>query len=182
MLAAALATATAHKTLVANWAPEVAIAATVNAPIAGMPEEDFGLLVMATIDRETGGKNILGDGGHGHGLMQLDDRFNAAFLAAHQNGLDPASNIMEGSRQLACHIAAMRKVVPTLGPVPEDLILLAACASYNAGEGREARLLRDTADAPQIDAPTTGHDYGQDVLRRRDEFKAVLSAAATPVA
>ncbi len=177
MLYADIAAATAHKPLVANWATEIAAAAVVNAPIAQMSEEEFGFLVAATIDRETNGKNILGDGGHGHGLMQLDDRFNAVFLAAHANGLDPASNIMEGSRQLAGHVAVMKKSLSNVGPVTEDTQLTAACAAYNAGEAREAHLLILTGDVTKIDFPSTDHNYGEDVLRRRNEFRATLAAS-----
>ena len=181
MLSADLAIAARHKPLVANWAPEVAAAAAVYAPETGLSEEELGLFVMATIDRETGGKNELGDNGHGHGLMQLDDRFNAAFLATHLNGLDPASNIMEGTRQLAAHIVTMRKAISNVGPVPLDTQLTAASAAYNAGEGREVHLLILTGDISKIDFPTTDHNYGEDVLRRRDEFRAALAASRAAV-
>src|SRR3954462_7514492 len=52
------------------------------------PEVLFGVMM-----RETGGRNIVGDGGHGRGLMQIDDRSHGAWLASHNGGMDPASNI-----------------------------------------------------------------------------------------
>src|SRR5437667_11714235 len=39
--------------------------------------------VLGVASRETNIRNILGDAGHGHGVMQIDDRFHGEILAAH---------------------------------------------------------------------------------------------------
>src|SRR4051812_46990770 len=57
-------------------------------------------LILAVMSRETNGKNIKGDGGHGRGLMQIDDRSWGPWLNSHQGGMDPASNIMKGAEIL----------------------------------------------------------------------------------
>lgn len=53
-------------------------------------------LLAAVAAQETGGpgsnggRNILGDGGHGHGLFQIDDRWHA--FARSSSAMDPAQN------------------------------------------------------------------------------------------
>jgi hypothetical protein len=124
-------------------------------------------LILAVMDRETGdpkkiglgGRNVIGDGGHGHGLMQIDDGSHGAWLRAHHNGMDPASNIDYGASILAANIRQF----------PGNLT--AAVAAYNAGAGAVSRVMREGLSP---DAATTGHNYGSDVLRRRDYFRRRL--------
>src|SRR5579884_4271697 len=53
-------------------------------------------LLAAVAAQETGGpgassgRNIIGDGGHGHGLFQIDDRWHA--FASTAAAMDPAKN------------------------------------------------------------------------------------------
>src|SRR5207244_3367191 len=54
-------------------------------------------LIASVIWYESGGNNMIGKDGHGHGLMQIDDRRYSDWLAAHDNGLDPESNIVFGA-------------------------------------------------------------------------------------
>src|SRR3954451_6420616 len=61
-------------------------------------------LIFAVMSRETGGKNIRGDGGHGRGLMQIDDRSWGSWLSSHNGGMDPASNIMKGAEILRANL------------------------------------------------------------------------------
>jgi LysM repeat protein len=65
-------------------------------------------LIASVIWRESGGKNITSKDGHRHGLMQIDDRRYADWLAAHANGLDPASNIDFGASLLRQNIDHFR--------------------------------------------------------------------------
>ena len=49
-------------------------------------EEKYDLppgLMLAVASRETHMKNIRGDGGHGRGVFQIDDRWHPAWLARH---------------------------------------------------------------------------------------------------
>ena len=47
-------------------------------------------LLLALGSRETNMRNIAGDGGHGRGWLQIDDRFHREFLATHR-GCDSGS-------------------------------------------------------------------------------------------
>lgn len=69
------------------------------APQISRAAQQFGLdprLLAAVAAQETGGpgsnsgSNIVGDGGHGHGLFQIDDRYHA--FAATPEAMDPAKN------------------------------------------------------------------------------------------
>lgn len=112
-------------------------------------------LVLAVMDRESGGRNIRGDGGHGRGLMQIDDRSHGRFLAAHDGGLDPASNIDYGSSILAANLRN-----PRFAGHPA-----AAIAAYNCGPG-------NVVDVRHPDARTAGGDYSSDVLARTARIRA----------
>jgi hypothetical protein len=121
-------------------------------------------LIMAVMDRETGSpqqigngaRNIIGDYGHGHGLMQIDDRSHGAWLRANNDGLDPASNIDYGASLLRQNLDRFNGDTQ------------AALAAYNSGAGNVHHLLEQGRDP---DARTTGHDYGADTLRRYEWFR-----------
>ena len=61
-------------------------------------------LLAAVAAQETGGpgsnagRNILGDGGHGHGLFQIDDRWHA--FARSPAAMDPAQNAERAAEML----------------------------------------------------------------------------------
>jgi hypothetical protein len=62
-------------------------------------------LLAAVAAQETGGpgsdsgSNIIGDGGHGHGVFQLDDRYHA--IARTPAAMDPASNANYAAQMLS---------------------------------------------------------------------------------
>lgn len=81
-------------------------------------------LLAAVAAQETGGpgtnagRNVVGDGGHGHGLFQIDDRWHA--YASTPEAMDPASN--------ADYAAGMlHELIGRYGNVK------AALSAYNAG-------------------------------------------------
>jgi spore coat assembly protein SafA len=117
-------------------------------------------IITAVISRETNGRNIIGDGGHGHGLMQIDDRYHGSFLRNNHNGLDPATNIDYGTSIIRDNLnrynGDFRK----------------ALAAYNAGQGNVDRAV---ANGLSPDAYTTGRNYGADVLQRAREFGRFFS-------
>jgi hypothetical protein len=87
-----------------------------------------------------------GDGGHGHGTWQLDDRSHkipSPFPMALQ--ADMAAQLLS---DLIAHFKGNVK---------------SAVSAYNAGVGGAERGLRATNNSDQF---TTGHDYGQDTLER----------------
>ena len=114
--------------------------------------------------RETNLKNILGDSGHGHGIMQIDDRSFPEWCASGQ-WRDPHKAIRMGAFVLASKCAAARVKIKG-----DDNILRAAIASYNAGKNA----IDDFLLHGDPDRRTTGHDYSRDVLRRAAWFKAAL--------
>lgn len=119
-------------------------------------------VLLGVASRETGINNILGDHGHGHGLMQLDDRWHKDFLndPAHKNGLDPASNIDYGASLLRANLDHYH-----------GDYLRALCA-YNAGI-RGVNAVLHAGKSP--DTATTGGDYGSDVIYRSNLFKQLLA-------
>ncbi|MFL5349981.1 MAG: peptidoglycan-binding protein [Hyalangium sp.] len=120
-------------------------------------------LIFAVMSRESGGKNIRGDGGHGRGLMQIDDRSWGSWLSGHNGGMDPASNIMKGAEILRANLDQFKGNTK------------AALAAYNAGGGNVNKALRAGHDP---DSVTTGHNYGSDVLKREAQFKGVSTGGS----
>jgi hypothetical protein len=127
-------------------------------------EQTHGLppgILSAVASRETMMKDIVGDAGHGRGLMQIDDRSHGAWLKAHGAGdagkpvvadaIEYAGSLIEGA------IAEGRK-----RGVDDAKLLKFALSAYNAGAGG-AYTGYSQGDS---DAKTTGKDYGRDVLKR----------------
>lgn len=135
-------------------------------------------LLAAICDRESmGGLTLrprgpsgVGDGGHGHGLMQIDGRYHRRFIDARgPDGLPlwtvPRWNILYGGELFARNLREW------------DGELYPAIATYNCSYAAAVRALRALpSDAPPahrlaaLDLVTTGADYVTDVLRRRETF------------
>lgn len=94
-------------------------------------------LLHAVASRETNMRNVVGDGGHGHGVFQLDDRWHQIPPGFDQ---DVAAQTETAARMLA-------ELHQRVG----DWTL--ACNLYNSG----------STDVNQ----TAGRDYGPDVMARR---------------
>lgn len=107
-------------------------------------------LILAIIARESGGGEFLhprgpggkGDGGNGHGLMQIDGRYHSTFIAA--LGPDgkplwqkPAFNIAYGAELLHTNL----HMFDGIGCNP----LLPAIACYNASPKRVRAALRNVS-------------------------------------
>lgn len=121
-------------------------------------------ILLAIASRETGCRNIKGDGGHGRGVCQIDDRSWGDFLIAHKDGMDPESNIRKAADILAANLKA-------LGDMEKAL-----CA-YNCGAGNVRRALANHQDP---NARTAGGDYGRDVLARSVVIEGLLAAEIEP--
>jgi len=133
------------------------------------------LVIAAILERESKGGDALmppgprgkGDGGHGHGLMQLDDRWHKPFIAT---GLwaEAAPAMVYAARLLRQGLDAFG------GDYPETI------GSYNAGIGGVRRALADLpADASlekrvaAIDKATTDA-YVAGVLWLREVFETAI--------
>lgn len=103
-----------------------------------------------------------GDGGHGRGLMQIDDRWHADFVRSHRND-DHAANARYAARLLASNLRRYRG----------DYVK--ALAAYNAGPGNVDRALREGRSAEHY---TTGRDYATDVLARARVIAAMVGGVA----
>lgn len=119
-------------------------------------------ILAAVASRETNTKNIVGDEGHGRGLMQIDDRSHGAWLKAHGAGdagapdVDAAIDYAGGLIQKAIEYARSNAVA-------EADVLKFALSAYNAGPGNALKGYKNSGDS---DAYTTGKNYGADVLAR----------------
>jgi len=122
-------------------------------------------LLMGIASRETNMKNILGDGGHGHGLMQIDDRSFPAWTKSGKWRF-AKEGILKGALVLRekWDRALFKKV-----PLADSLKV--AVASYNAGDNAVKAYFKNG----NPDARTTGKDYSRDVLSRQIEFERLLS-------
>jgi soluble lytic murein transglycosylase-like protein len=123
-------------------------------------------LIAAIGDRETlwGTSSSLsqygpagtGDGGHGHGLMQIDDRSHGAWLGSN-DWTDPYTNISYAVGQI---------LLPALNTFGDART---AADAYNAGVGGVQKAIASGNDP---DSPTTDGNYGSDVMRRAAKFTA----------
>lgn len=163
---------------IAQWLP----IAKATAPLYGQDP----LLLLAIIERESAGGEALkprgpggrGDGGHGYGLAQIDDRFHPSFIAAHgPDNLplwqEPPFSILH----LAFHLHFLERYFDGLMDEP----MLPAIASYNASKEKVRDRIRSLVPpVPRkqlieaLDAITTGGDYVSDVLAKRNRY--VLTA------
>ena len=108
-----------------------------------------------------------GDMGHGHGLMQIDDRSFPEFCRS-DAWKDPTVNIHFGAHVLARKRDWLRKKA-----IPQKLLIeadleRASIASYNCGQGNVLRALREHED---VDTYTAGRNYSRKVL----EFAGIYS-------
>jgi hypothetical protein len=128
----------------------------------------------AIASRETNCVNELGDfqngEAHGVGIVQIDIQHNIA-RAARDSGswrTDPDPLIAFGAQLIATTIAAASAAFPNLG---RDDQLKIAASGYNCGIQR-AIAAAGTGDS---DTPTTGHDYGRDVMSRKALFDQLIA-------
>ncbi len=106
------------------------------------------------------GPACLGDNGHGHGLMQIDDRSFPEYCAGPE-WKDPASNIEFGCRVLAGKRAYLRTHLPDGSELSDGELERAAVAAYNCGEGNVRQAIERREDP---DSRTAGRDYSRSVL------------------
>jgi len=113
-------------------------------------------LLAAIASRESRGgavlKNGFGDGGHGFGLMQVDNR--NPFKVQQEGGPTGQPHINQATGILANKLASVKKQFSALSDVVQ---LQMAVSRYNGGAGKQP---------PNSDAGTTGGDYMNDVWAR----------------
>jgi soluble lytic murein transglycosylase-like protein len=126
-------------------------------------------VIAGMIHRESEGgftldANGKGDGGHGHGLMQIDDRSFPQFCQS-EDWRDPVLNIKMGALILAAKRRYIINHCPGLRP---ERIERATIAAYNSGEGNVSILIEAGID---VDSKTAHGNYSRDVLRRAELYR-----------
>ena len=102
-----------------------------------------------------------GDSGHGHGIMQIDDRTWGSWIFG-SNWRDPETNIKKGAQILEDDLEAIRSRYPNIAP---ELLASAVIGAYNAGRGRA---LSAIANGMSIDTYTTNNYVeGDKGIKRR---------------
>jgi hypothetical protein len=132
-------------------------------------------LLLAIASRETHCRNVVGDGGHGRGYFQIDDRSHQAFLRRHgalgAGGIPPVREAALYAAQIvADNLRSARK-----GGVRDRDVLHVALAGYNAGPGNALNCYREG----DCDSKTAHGNYGRDVLNRLEIVLDWLDAKPT---
>lgn len=118
-------------------------------------------LIRALVSRETNMRNIVGDGGHGRGYFQIDDRSHGPWLRKVGAGAG-CPPIASAAKYAVMLLEANVEMAKAAG-VPFGKRLRVAVAGYNAGAGGAIAAWRRHGDP---DRATTGGDYSVDVLAR----------------
>ena len=142
-------------------------------------------LLLGIASRESNIRQIVGDGGRGHGIMQIDDRYFPDFVSS-GDWSDARKNIVKGAMVLArakgvialgrgkrLHARVRGRTMEYTGvELDDDGLLRTATAAYNSG-GVAYYWMSTTGDP---DEGTTGLDYSADVFKRAAGFLALLGA------
>ncbi len=121
-------------------------------------------LLLAIASRETNIRNILGDYGHGAGVMQVDIGTDREFVTSGE-WRDVAKSIDRGTAILSEKVNALAEAKWLSLEASQSI----AIASYNCGRWA----LLDYRAGRDPDTHTTGHNYSKDVLSRQVLFKAL---------
>jgi hypothetical protein len=139
-------------------------------------------LLLGIASRETNMKNIVGDGGHGYGIMQIDDRSYPDWC--HSGGwkdldacIQKGALVLDGKReQIRSGEGKSLKIggttfrgAPSLSG--SDLIHVSV-AAYNCG----LWAFYSFSKGGDPDAKSTGHDYSADVMKRTELFASLLGS------
>jgi hypothetical protein len=156
----------------------------------GPPDGVGTALVLAMASRETNIANIVGDGGHGRGWLQIDDRFWATWLSTHAGCKDgtwvarfasalPGGRVptLTASTLQAIQILHSNVAFAASRKVPAGDRTRFAVAAYNCGAGNAVKGFA----AGDVDAHTAHGDYSADVLARRDAVARYLKRRELPV-
>jgi hypothetical protein len=137
-------------------------------------------LLMAIASRETNMRNIVGDGGHGYGIMQIDDRSypdwcHSGLWKDATAGIQKGASVLDAKRETIRDGQGKRLKVGGVSFTGKSNLsaaelLRTAVAAYNAGLWAYYGLSRNG----NPDARTTGHDYSADTLARAKVFAALM--------
>jgi hypothetical protein len=125
-----------------DWGSIISDAVAQHLVPLGISQQDGENIDYGILSEETHSTNEYGDGGHGRGPMQVDDRtVPAEVQAQHSNGLDVEWNIHEGTKILAGKI---QYFLDQGYPLPAATHF--GIAAYNAGQGAVGSVLPGDPD------------------------------------
>lgn len=136
-------------------------------------------LLMAIASRETNMRNIIGDSGHGFGLMQIDIRSFPDFChsGAWRNpalGIHTGAQVLDQKRTMIEHGVGQHLSVagyPFIGaPLAPAQLEQVSVAAYNCGLWSYYAFSKGQSP----DRFTTGRNYSADVLSRMEQFEELL--------
>ena len=116
-------------------------------------------VLIAIASRESGMQNIVGNEGHGYGIMQINDHDHWKWLQSHDNGMDPKSNIDFAATIIHSHLVHFQRDY------------LKAVSAYKSGV-RNVDLL--VAKGMDPDFYTPGRNFGKNVMARAEEIRKML--------
>src|SRR3954451_23745363 len=119
-------------------------------------------MLLTIASRETNMQDVVGDGGHGRGLFQIDDRFHGDWLAKHGARGPGTTPRLKDAAEFAAAMLASNVSYAQQKKVGEDQQVRFAASAYNAGCGGAFSGFQ----AGDCDKRTAGGDYGSDVLER----------------
>jgi hypothetical protein len=117
--------------------------------------------------------DVVGDGGHGRGLFQIDDRSHATFLRQQRASGAGGKPPVPAAAKYAGALLRWNYDYGVRSGVPARLQLKFALSAYNAGAGGALSGFREG----DSDRRTTGGDYGKAVLARFAIFQGLLGVA-----
>lgn len=159
----------------------------------GGPDLIAGSLILAIGLRESNLRNVCGDGGHGRGWLQIDDRFHGPFLMAHpgckdgtwgpfvhsvkSGGALPPGRVpgMLAAERYAIQLLRGNAAFAAHSGVRESHCKQFMIAAYNCGAGNALKSYRAHGIAG-IDRLTAGRDYSRDVLANQHAVNEALKA------
>jgi peptidoglycan hydrolase-like protein with peptidoglycan-binding domain len=118
--------------------------------------------LLAIASRETNMQDICGDGGHGRGLFQIDDRFHGDWLSQHGAPGGGTTPRIKDAAEFAAAMLASNVSFGQQKGVGADLLVKFAASAYNAGCGGALSGFQ----GGDSDKRTAGGDYGADVIAR----------------
>jgi hypothetical protein len=119
-------------------------------------------VLLAIASRETACRDVVGDGGHGRGVFQIDDRFHGEWLARHGAGARGTIPSVAPAARYAASVLASNRTFARRHGIPARDRLKFVLSAYNAGSTGALRGYR----RGDSDLETTRGDYGADVMGR----------------
>lgn len=131
-------------------------------------------LLLAIASRESRCRDVVGDGGHGRGLFQIDDRYHGEWLARHGAGAPGGTPPVGDAGEYAAGLLVTGLDYGRRNGVRASDLLKFAASAYNAGAAGALRGYR----RGDSDLETASRDYGADVLERLGVVQRWLAGGA----